>query len=108
MLPSVAGRSVPRVGPGGLAVCGDLHDIDGERAASAPNFRGKQFKRDDAMRTRSAHAIRITHRPSGQVIAEGPVGFRGITPFEGNLYISRKYLKTDHLRPFHCLSTGRS
>ena len=45
------------------------------------------------------HAIRITHRPSGQVIAEGPVGFRGITSFEGNLYISRKYLKTDCLRP---------
>ena len=44
-------------------------------------------------------AIRITHRPSGQVIAEGPVGFRGITSFEGNLYISRKYLKTDCLRP---------
>jgi hypothetical protein len=51
------------------------------------------------MRTRSTQAIRITHRPSGQVIAEGPVGFGGITPFEGNLYISRKYLKTDRLRP---------
>jgi hypothetical protein len=43
--------------------------------------------------------IRIMHRPSGQVIAEGPVGFRGITPFEGNLYIRPKYLKTDCLRP---------
>jgi hypothetical protein len=51
------------------------------------------------MRTRSTQAIRITHRPSGQVIAEGPIGFGGITPFEGNLYISRKYLKTDRLRP---------
>ena len=29
----------------------------------------------------------------------GPVRFRGITPFEGNLYISRKCLTTDHLRP---------
>ncbi len=34
--------------------------------------------------------IRITHRPSGIKLAEGPVGW-GITPFEGNLYISRKY-----------------
>ena len=38
-------------------------------------------------------AIRITHRPSGEVIAEGPAGFRGITSFEGNLYIRRKYLR---------------
>jgi hypothetical protein len=51
------------------------------------------------MRTSQTHKIRITHRPSGEVIAEGPVGFRGITPFEGNLYISRKYLRTDCLRP---------
>jgi hypothetical protein len=51
------------------------------------------------MRTTTAHSIRITHRSSGEVIAEGPVGFLGITPFEGNLYISRKCLKTNHLRP---------
>jgi len=51
------------------------------------------------MRTRPMQAIRITHRPSGEVIAEGPLGFRGITPFEGSLYISRKCLKTDGLRP---------
>ena len=38
--------------------------------------------------------IRITHRPSGTALAEGPLGW-GITPFEGNLYISRKYLLTD-------------
>lgn len=47
----------------------------------------------------STQAIRITHRSSGAVIAEGPLGFRGITPFEGNLYIRRKYLKTKYLRP---------
>lgn len=47
----------------------------------------------------STQAIRITHRSSGEVIAEGPLGFRGITPFEGNLYIRRKYLKTKYLRP---------
>jgi hypothetical protein len=51
------------------------------------------------MQAQPIHAIRITHRPSGQVIAEGPLGFRGITPFEGNLYISRKCPKTDGLRP---------
>ena len=37
--------------------------------------------------------VRITHKPSGTLIAEGPVGW-GITPFEGNYYIGRKYLKT--------------
>ncbi len=43
--------------------------------------------------------IRIVHAASGEVIAEGRLGFREITPFEGNLYISRKCLKTGHLRP---------
>ena len=37
--------------------------------------------------------VRITHRISGEVLAEGPLGW-GITPFEGNYYIGRKYLKT--------------
>ncbi len=36
-----------------------------------------------------ARRIRITHRPSGAIIAEGPVGW-AITPFEGNYYISSK------------------
>jgi uncharacterized protein (DUF427 family) len=51
------------------------------------------------MEVRPMRAIRITHRQSGEVIAEGPLGLLGITPFEGNLYIRRKYLKTEHLRP---------
>jgi hypothetical protein len=38
--------------------------------------------------------IRVTHAPTGTVLAEGPLGW-GITPFEGNLYIRQKYLKTD-------------
>ncbi len=38
--------------------------------------------------------IRLTHRPSGAVLAEGPLGW-GITPFEGNFYIRKKYLKTE-------------
>ena len=37
--------------------------------------------------------IRITHLPTGEILAEGPVGW-GITPFEGNYYILKKYLKT--------------
>jgi uncharacterized protein (DUF427 family) len=41
--------------------------------------------------------IRITHRPSNILLAEGPKGW-GITPFEGNYYISRKYLKTDRFK----------
>jgi hypothetical protein len=51
------------------------------------------------MRTTSPRSVRITHRSSGEVIAEGPLGLWGITPFEGNLYIRRKYLRTSHLRP---------
>ncbi|MFQ5707261.1 MAG: hypothetical protein ACE5HO_07405 [bacterium] len=42
--------------------------------------------------------IRITHKPSGTKLAEGPLGW-GITPFEGNLYISRKYLLTKSFKP---------
>ncbi len=41
--------------------------------------------------------IRITHTPSGTLLAEGPVGW-GITPFEGNYYIARKYLLTEGFR----------
>ena len=37
--------------------------------------------------------IRIVHVPSGEIIAEGPVGW-GITRFEGNYYIRRRHLKT--------------
>lgn len=42
--------------------------------------------------------IRISHRPSGECIAEGPRGW-GITPFEGNYYIRRKFLRTSGFRP---------
>lgn len=42
--------------------------------------------------------IRITHRPTGTLLAEGPRGFFGITPFEGNYYIRGKYLRTDALK----------
>lgn len=42
--------------------------------------------------------IRITHRPTGMVLAEGPLGW-GITPFEGNLYIRRRHLSTAALKP---------
>jgi uncharacterized protein (DUF427 family) len=42
--------------------------------------------------------IRLTHVPSGTLLAEGPKGFGGITPFEGNFYIRRKFLRTDALK----------
>jgi len=42
-------------------------------------------------------SVRIRHLASGTVIAEGPLGW-GITPFEGNLYIRRKHLRTDRFR----------
>ena len=42
--------------------------------------------------------VRITHKASGTELAEGPIGW-GITPFEGNYYVRRKYLKTDRLKP---------
>jgi hypothetical protein len=42
--------------------------------------------------------LRITHRPTGETLAEGPRGW-GITPFEGNLYIGRKHMRTGGFRP---------
>jgi len=42
--------------------------------------------------------IRITHRPSRTVLAEGPLGW-GITQFEGNYYIRRRHLRTDRFKP---------
>ncbi len=42
--------------------------------------------------------VRIRHPESGTTLAEGPVGW-GITPFEGNYYISRKYLHTNGFKP---------
>ncbi len=38
--------------------------------------------------------VRIKHRATGTVLADGPLGW-GITAFEGNFYIRRKYLQTD-------------
>lgn len=42
--------------------------------------------------------VRIKHRESGTVLADGPLGW-GITPFEGNFYIRKKHLKTNGFRP---------
>ncbi len=42
--------------------------------------------------------VRITHKPTGTLLAEGPLGW-GITPFEGNYYVSRKYLRTARFKP---------
>lgn len=38
--------------------------------------------------------ITITHRQTGELIAQGPQGW-GFIPFEGNYYIQRKFIKTD-------------
>jgi hypothetical protein len=42
--------------------------------------------------------IRISHRDSGVILAEGPLGW-GVTPFEGNYYISKRYLSTRGFKP---------
>ena len=47
--------------------------------------------------TRKTRHLRILHKESGLLIGEGPRGW-GITLFEGNLYIGRKYLRTDRFR----------
>lgn len=44
-----------------------------------------------------AKTVRILHRASGTIIAEGPLGW-GITPFEGNYYIRSKFLQTKGFR----------
>ena len=41
--------------------------------------------------------VRITHRSSGTLLAEGPLGW-GITRFEGNYYIGKKYLQTNKFK----------
>ncbi len=46
----------------------------------------------------AGNQIRIIHRDSGTILAEGPRGW-GITPFEGNFYIGRKWLRTDGFKP---------
>lgn len=42
--------------------------------------------------------IQIHHQPDGELLAEGPLGLFGITPFEGNYYISKSCLKTQGFR----------
>jgi hypothetical protein len=42
--------------------------------------------------------IRITHRESGIVLAEDPLGW-SITPFEGNYYISKRCLRASGFKP---------
>ncbi len=41
--------------------------------------------------------MRIRHRGTNTLLADGPLGW-GITPFEGNLYIGKKYLLTDRFK----------
>lgn len=46
----------------------------------------------------AARHIRIRHRKSGELLAEGPLGW-GITPFEGNYYIRGRHLRTRGFKP---------
>ena len=41
--------------------------------------------------------LRIRHTRSKELIADGPIGW-GIMPFEGNLYIRKKYLRSTGFR----------
>ena len=42
--------------------------------------------------------MQIRYQRTGAVIAEGPLGW-GVTPFEGNYYIRRRYLRDGSFRP---------
>jgi hypothetical protein len=42
-------------------------------------------------------SVRIIHKLTGMLLVEGPLGW-GITPFEGNYYIARKYLRTGRFK----------
>lgn len=42
-------------------------------------------------------SVRITHKATGILLADGPLGW-GIAPFEGNYYISRRYLRTTRFK----------
>ncbi len=50
-----------------------------------------------APRCRPVTTVQIRHRATGTLLAEGPLGW-GIAPFEGNFYISSRYLRTDGFR----------
>ncbi len=45
----------------------------------------------------SMKQVRNRHKGTGMLLAEEPLD-SGITPFEGDFYIARKYLKTDRFR----------
>lgn len=58
-------------------------------------FQGETAQRADG---EQMPKIQIRHEPDGELIAEGRVGLFGITPFEGNYYISKKCLRTEGFR----------
>ena len=45
----------------------------------------------------SRKCVRIIHAQSASIIADGPLGW-GITPFEGNFYVSSRQLRTRGFR----------
>ncbi len=54
-------------------------------------------------------SVRIIHRPTGTIIAEGPIGW-GITPFDGGYYVARRHLAAGRFKtnfvPGLCLYKG--
>lgn len=44
------------------------------------------------------HWVRILHRTSGEVLAEGPRGWKAMTRFEGNWYVHPSCLKSAGFR----------
>ena len=52
---------------------------------------------EDVTLAKPGRRVRILHKESQTLLADGPLGW-GITPFEGNYYVSRKHLKTDRFR----------
>jgi hypothetical protein len=43
-------------------------------------------------------SVRIVHKRTAMLLPEGPLG-GGFSHFEGNFYISRKFLRTDRFNP---------
>ena len=46
------------------------------------------------MEPKPKEVVRIIHKPSGDILAEGPAGW-GMFSFEGNYYVADKNIKTD-------------
>lgn len=59
--------------------------------AAATPFRLTVKALSDVKRAGIGRTVKVVHRPSGTVLAEGPLGW-GMTPFDGGIYIRRRHL----------------